>query len=64
MGHYVKDGYGVYWDEEGDVFSMFFRNGELIDAEMAGFGSTNVEEESSFMREYVRTVVGGNDLTF
>lgn len=62
--NYVKDGYGVYWDEEGDVFSMFFRNGELIDAEMAGFGSTNVEEESSFMREYVRTVARGNDLEF
>ena len=62
--NYVKDGYGVYWDEEGDAFSMFFRNGELIDAEMAGFGSTSADEENSFMREYVRTVVGGNELEF
>ena len=62
--NYVKDGYGVYWDEEGDAFSMFFRNGELIDAEMAGFGSADLEEESSFMRDYVRTVVGGDELKF
>ena len=61
--NYVKDGYGVYWDEKGEAFSMLFRNGELINTEMAGFGSANVEDDS-FMRDYVRAVVGDAGLEF
>ena len=44
--------------------SMFFRDGELIDVEMQASDAPDLEEESSFMRDYVRTVVGGDDLEF
>lgn len=61
--NYVKDGYGIYWDEEGDRFIMQFRDGELMDVEAAGFSSA-VSEEDSFMRDYVRGVAGDSDLEF
>jgi hypothetical protein len=61
--NFVKDGYGVYWDEQGDTYAMLFVEGELMNKEMAGFGSGNVEGDS-FMRDYVRAIAGDDGMRF
>ena len=50
--NFVKDGKGVLWTQEGEVYSLTFVNGELLEGENLGFGSA-AGNASGVMQSYI-----------
>ena len=50
--NFVKDGKGVLWTQEGEVYALTFVNGELLEGENLGFGSA-AGSTSGVMQAYI-----------
>ena len=50
--NFVKDGKGVLWTQEGEVYGLTFVNGELLEGENLGFGSA-AGSTSGVMQAYI-----------